>query len=125
MSIGKPAQRSDFVRGRGMPVQLGAGRRSTHNANREKKAIFSQSASTSLFTLSSHPRSRVDSYTAGDLTGGNIVLYYTAHQKAELKSVVLAANGPDRRVGGIEAFWYQSAFWSERHTDGVTDGERI
>ena len=53
------------------------------------------------FTLYSHPRSRFDSYTADDLTGGNFVLCFIAHQKAERKSVVLAANGPDRRVGGI------------------------
>ena len=53
------------------------------------------------FTLYSHPRSQVDSCTAVDLTGGNVVFYSIAHQKAERKSVVLAANGPDRRVCGI------------------------
>ena len=56
------------------------------------------------FTLFSHPRPRVDSYTAGDLTGGNIALYSTAHRKADRGSAILAANGPDRRVGGIGAF---------------------
>ena len=62
------------------------------------------------FTLYSHTRSRVDSCTAGDLTGGNAVLYSIAHQKADRNSVVLAANGPDRRVGGIGAFWVPKRF---------------
>ena len=56
------------------------------------------------FSLYSHPRSRVDSYNSGDLAGGNIVPFSTAHQKADRGSAILAANGPDRRVGGIGAF---------------------
>ena len=53
------------------------------------------------FSLYSHLRSRVEDYTAGDLTGQNMALSSTAHQKTELESAETAANGPDRRAGGI------------------------
>ena len=42
-----------------------------------------------------------------------MALSSTAHQKADRGSAILAANGPDRRVGGIGPFWLQSAFWSD------------
>ena len=53
------------------------------------------------FTRYSHLSSQVVCYTTGDLTGGNMALSSTAHQKADRGSAILAANGPDRRVGGI------------------------
>ena len=33
--------------------------------------------------------------------------------RADRGSAILAANGPDRRVGGIGPFWLQSTFWSD------------
>ena len=67
----------------------------------------------SPFTLYSQLRSQVECDTPADPLVGNFVLYSTAHQKADRGSAILAANGPDRRVGGIVAFWLQSAFWSD------------
>ena len=55
----------------------------------------------SPFTLYSQLRSQVECDTPADPLVGNFVLYSTAHQKADRGSAILAANGPDRRVGGI------------------------
>ena len=65
------------------------------------------------FSLYSHPRSRIENYTAGDLTGGNMALSSTAHQEVDRESAKTAANGPDRRAGGIGRFSLQTAFWSD------------
>ena len=77
------------------------------------------------FTRYSHLCSRVDGYTAGDLAGGHTVLYSTSHQKADRKSAILAAKGPDRRVGRIGPFWLSSRILVQSQLCAASDCVRL